>query len=699
MNKQTYTPDTYHPVQQNPPSDRKPILLRIILACLIGIVCAGVTCFLYLRYAPLPPNAIIDTSKVYSADGTILTDYVSGGSRVKVPLNKIPKSLQEATLAVEDAHFYDHGALNWRSIARAIWVNLKHGEVEQGGSTITQQLARNLYLTQARTWSRKIREAILSLQLEMHYSKNSILDQYLNVIYYGNGAKGVESAAEFYFGKPVESLDLAESAMIAGIPNGPAIYAPFTLDHGKRDFSNYSNAKLRQKTVLEAMFHQHLITLAQEQQAYQEPLNFSKAKQPESLAPYFTDYVKTTLQTNYGFSKDDLYRGGLNIHSTIDVALQKAAERAIANHIPAGSHLQVALVAMDPQNGDIKAMVGGTNYRQSAYNRVLAPREPGSSFKPVLYLTALQNGFTPATRINSEPTTFLYGTHDQTYEVHNFANIYQHHPIDMREAIARSDNVYAVATGLDTGLNKVIETAKALGIDTNLKSDPMKPYPSLALGVFPVSPLEMARAYSVLANGGELVQPRAFTEIDNAYGSQVIKQEVQKQQVEDPRYTFILTDLMKSVFEQDGTAARIASEITQPAAGKTGTTDTDAWMIGYTPDLVTVVWVGYDKNHLLSATESHLAAPIWADFMHAYEQTTTPKEFAIPTGVTRVQIDPQSGQLATNACPIKEWDYFLDNEAPKETCTLHPAQPQQNPSNHSKHNSWLDSLWNWVTGN
>jgi penicillin-binding protein 2D len=678
----------------------KRFLLRTLIGSTVGIGIACLLFYLYLRYAPLPPNSINDTSKVFSADGTVMTDYdVSGGNRIDVALNTIPKSLQNAILAVEDAHFYDHGALNLKGIARAIVVNLRHGDVEQGGSTITQQLARNLYLTQERTWSRKIREALYSLQLEMHYTKPQILDQYLNVIYFGNGAKGVESAAEFYFGKHVTDLTLAESSMLAGIPNGPSIYAPFVADGNVRNFANYDNAKKRQKTVLAAMVRQHMITQAQADQAYNTTLQFSNIKQQESNAPYFTEYLKDQLQSKVGLTGDDLYRGGLTIRSTIDNNLQKAAEKAIASNLPEGSEIQAALVAIDPRTGDIKAMVGGRNYQQSPFNRVLAARSPGSSFKIVTYLTALQNGFLPSTRIKSAPTTFAYDESGQTYEVHNFANQYQNRDINMREAIARSDNVYAVATALDVGLDKVIETAKKLGINTNRKGDPMMPYPSLALGVFPVTPLEMARAYAVLANGGELVQPRAFTEIDNAFGHPVVNEDVSKQQVEDPRYTFILTDLMKSIFTPGGTAARVADEVTIPVAGKTGTTDTDAWMIGYTPDLVTVVWVGYDKNHLLSATESHLAAPIWGDFMHAYQQTTVPREFAKPEGVKRVLIDPTTGAVATNACPIKEWDYFLDKDAPTDSCPEHPAKNSQtNKGNKSKGHSWIDTLWNWVTG-
>jgi penicillin-binding protein 2D len=674
--------------------------VRLLVATLSG---AGMGCllfYLYLRFAPLPPNSIVDTSKVYSSDGNVLTDYVSGGSRMKVPLDKIPKYMQDAIVAVEDAHFYDHGALNLKGIIRATLVDLKHGAVEQGGSTITQQLARNLYLTQARTWSRKIREAVLSLQLEMHYSKTQILEQYLNVIYFGNGAKGVESAAELYFGKHAEELNLAECSMLAGIPNGPSLYAPFLFDGNTRSFSHYDNAKRRQKTVLDAMVRQHMITQEEADKAYHTPLHFSSMKRIDSMAPYFTDFLKNQLQARYGLTNDDLYRGGLTIRSTLDSYLQKAAEKAIADHIPANSGLQVALVALDPVTGDIKAMVGGRDYRQSAFNRVLAARSPGSSFKVVTYLTALQNGFLPSTRVRSAPTTFAYDNSGQTYEVHNFGNQYQYRDINMREAIARSDNVYAVATALDVGLDKIIQTAKRLGITTNRPGDPMLPYPSLALGVFPVTPLEMARAYAVLANGGYLVQPRAFQEIDNATGHPVMIPDIDKQQVEDPRYTFILTDLLRSIFQPGGTAARIANEINIPVAGKTGTTDTDAWMIGYTPNLVTVVWVGYDKGRLISATDSHLAAPIWADFMHAYEQTTVPREFAKPEGVTRVRIDPTTGAVATNTCPVTEWDYFLDKDVPTDPC---PDHPETRASAHDRTKSksgasWFDSLWNWVTG-
>ncbi|MDB5084007.1 MAG: hypothetical protein JWN30_893 [Bacilli bacterium] len=643
--------------------------------------------FLYLKYTPLPPNNIANMSTVVADDGsTVGTLSTIGGYHNKVSLQDISPNLKNATLAVEDAHFYQHGVFNPAAILRAIWVDLRSGQNTEGASTITQQLAKNLFLTQDRTWSRKFKEAIYALQLQMYYSKDEILQQYLNAINYGQGAYGAESASELYFGKSSKELDLAEASMLAGIPRGPSLFSPFV---------DLQAARGQQTIVLNAMVRAGFITADQRDQALAETLHYAQQKNQDTSgqAPYFSSYVKSSATTQFGFSEDELARGGLTVQTTISPVMQKAAESAVQHYMPKNSDLQVALVAMDPQTGDIKAMVGGKNWAESSYNRVLAARQPGSSFKPFVYLTALENGFTPSVLIKSEPVTVQYGAdHSKTYDVHNYNDDYTHTFIDMRTAISRSDNVYAVATNMQVGPGNVVETAKRMGITSD-----MQPYPSLALGTFPTTPLEMANAFCVLASGGYRVTPRAIISIQNIYGQSVLDNPVQKVQVEPAAPVFILDDLMRGVFEPGGTAARVTSIFNGPASGKTGTTDTDAWMIGFTSNLVCAVWVGYDKDRLVNVDESHAAAPIWAQFMKDALAGTnqTPTLASQPDGVVKAAIDPQTGLLATSHTAAPHDEYYLTGTQPRENSPDNPAA-QSDAGNAGTKGLGITNLWDWM---
>ena len=647
--------------------------------------------YLYLRYAPLPHNEIVNTSKIVAADGSTLTDLVkSGENRVKVPLRDIPQTLIDATISVEDQQFYKHSGINPVGIARALVKDLKTGQWVAGGSTITQQLTKNLFLTQDQTFTRKLHEAVLTLQMEMNYSKDEILEQYLNVIYYGQGAYGIEKAAETYFNKKAKDLTLPESSMLAGLPQAPSDYNPFL---------NFDKAKERQRIVLDLMVKEGKITREQANSAFTEELHLANSKSPVGSAPYFTDFVNAQLKNTYGYTEEQLYRGGMTIKTTLDPNMQKAAEQAVAEELaklPTSKGMQVSLLAMDPQTGEIKAMVGGRNYNESTYNRVLAKRQPGSAFKPFVYLTALNNKYTPATRIMSKHTTFEYEDQGQqkSYEVNNFGNNYYNDFIPFRQAIARSDNVFAVTTVMDIGLDKVITTAKTLGIQSDLM-----PFPSLALGTFPATPLEMVKAYAALANGGYRVEPHAIAEVTNEYEKEVLAFDNKKTAIIDEGSAFILSDMMRAVLnDPNGTAYRVHDIFPRPAAAKTGTTDTDAWMIGYTPQLVTAVWVGYDKDRLLSVTESHAAAPIWAKFMAAAHANLPAKDFPVPSNVVEVAIDPNTGQIATENCPVKQREYFLIGSEPTDWCTEHPSMTSTMHSIEKKTDSGVRSFWNWITG-
>lgn len=639
---------------------RWPLWSKVVALPLVAGFAGMAGLLTLLRFAPLPDPSVLHPTLIDSADGERLAEWSERGARAeRVPLTQIPAALQQATLAVEDARFYQHGAFDVPALARALWVDARHGRIVEGGSTITQQLAKNLFLTQDRTLTRKLKEALYALQLELHESKRTILEQYLNAVYYGNGAYGVRAAAEVYFGKQPQDLTLAECALLAGLPRGPAVYSPFT---------HMDRAKERQRWVLDRMVALGMITRAQADAAYAQPLRLTphRISTPTTKAPYFTSVVLQEAQRRFGMSSEDLYKGGVHITTTLDPVLQSAAEQAIASTLPAGSGLQAALVAIDPHTGAVRAMVGGRDFAHAPYNRALAERQPGSTFKLFLYTAALGHGWTPARQVTSEPTTFLYDK-SRLYSVHDYGEFYAHRPLTMREAIERSDNVYAVSCEMDIGPQTVVDTAHRLGIDS-----PLAPYPSLALGVFPVSPLELAGAYATLANGGERVHPYTIQRVEfpdkPAAGGAIAPPE----RVLAPEIAYQVTDLFTSVLSDHGTGAPARAWLRGPAAAKTGTTDTDAWMVGYTPNLVCAVWVGYDDNRHLSTAEAHLAAPIWGKFMGAAQQHLPAGWYTPPPGLVQRSIDPVTGALATSTCPVKEEDWFLPGSQPTDMCPLHP---------------------------
>lgn len=638
----------------------------------LGLLCLSfsvLVLLLYLRSQPLPEAFVKQTTTIYSATGEVLDTMHRGVNRIVVPLEDMAPTLIDATIAIEDRSFREHYGFDWKRLAMAAYVDVINMEMQQGASTITQQLARNLYLTLDKTWERKIKEALLAIQLELNYSKDEILEMYLNQIYYGHSAYGAQAAAQTYFGKDVKDLSLAESALLAGIPKGPSYYSPFV---------HFERAKNRQKLILNAMERDGLITAKQAEQAYAEEIKLRERskEQAAEFAPYFRDYIANLVQNTYGIDEEVFVHGGLKIYTTLDPAMQKKAEEIIERVLPADNpDLQVSLVAMDPATGHIKAMVGGRDYKKSQYNRVLAKRQPGSAFKPILYLTALQNGFTPLTMMKSEPTVFTYDQNKQ-YIPRNFGNRYAHKMINMREAIKTSDNIYAVKTIEFLGPQKVAEQAKKLGISSNITA-----VPSLALGTSPVSPLELNTAYGAIVNKGELVQPIAITSIEDSQGNVLFQEETVKTRVADPVSSALLVNMMQSVFERSGTGYRVVHELNRPVAGKTGSTDVDAWLSGFTPQLVATVWVGYDKNQLVDdVTEGYLSKKIWAQFMESALQDQPPALFDMPPGVVSVYIDPASGKLATEHCPTPELFYFAAGTEPQEYCTDHLPADESAPS-------------------
>lgn len=639
-----------------------------------------------------PPLAVPQSTLYFADDGTKIGESSNGQKRYWVPLKDISPDLVNATIAIEDKNFYRHHGFDFKRIGGAALADVIAFSKVQGASTITQQYARNLFLEHDKTWSRKLLEAFYTIRLEMNYSKKDILEGYLNTIYYGNGAYGVEAASQYYFGKKASELSLAEASMLAGIPKGPGIYSPFV---------SIQHAKARQSIVLNAMMDNGYLSKKQAAKAAAAALTLaaSKPREQAAIAPYFQDAVKNALKSQLGLDDRTIALGGLKVFTTLNLKQQKAAENEVNKTIATGSDIQASLVAMDPKTGAVKAMVGGRDYAKSPFNRaVQAIRQPGSTFKPLLYYAALGNGFTPSTLMRSEFTTFQLDG-GGSYTPHNFNNKYADGDITLAQALALSDNIYAVKTNLFLGPDTLVNTARKFGISTKLAS-----VPSLALGTSGVRVLEMANAYSLFANGGKKVEPTLITKVEDFNGNVIYQKEASNEQVLDPKKAFVMTEMLTGIFDpklngySSVTGSTVAKDLTRPYAGKSGSTETDSWMIGFTPQLVTAVWTGHDKGKPLElVAEKTYAKKIWAHFMEDALRGQPVKEFNPPKeGVVAVDVDPITGKLATKDCPLKRKTYFIAGTEPTEYCTVHINHTHQNtPGPTEKKVPWYKRLFPW----
>jgi penicillin-binding protein 1B len=598
-------------------------------------------------------------------------------SRRPVSLSAISPFLQNAVIASEDARFYSHIGIDFIAIGRALYANLKDRRFVQGGSTLTQQLAKNFFLSPKKTLWRKLREAELALFLEWRYSKNQILEMYLNKIYFGQGGPrgiyGIEEAAEFYFSKRAKDLSLEESALLAGIIRSPNRYSLF------RD---PAAAKERRNAVLEQMRQLKLIREDEFRKASSAPVRTRPRGATVHPASYFVDYIQRITAAEFGDEK--LYRTGYRYYTTIDPIHQAAAQEAVTRGIgeiekkalPAGEPLQAALVAVDPKIGAMTAMVGGRGYGVTQFNRAAdAKRQPGSAFKPFVLLTALS--LSAQGKVNKTLSTIVSGepvsipTPEGTWSPSNFEKK-TYGRITIRKMIEESVNTATVRLANEVGLKEVVKTARAAGI-----TSPLSSLPSMALGSFEVTPLELAYAYTTIASGGTRFDPFSLYSVTTASGDILTEKEVHRDQAFDPRATYLAGYAMEGVLER-GTARPAKSlGIYFPASGKTGTTDgnRDSWFVGYTRDVVCAVWVGYDSGADTGLTGARGALHIWARFMRALYPQSGPVQPTPPEGVETALIDPESGYLATTACPQTLWEAYLTGTAPKVMCPLHPANP------------------------
>lgn len=577
------------------------------------------------------------SSQIYDINGKLITTVHAVEDRVPVSITNIPKDLQNAFIATEDVRFYDHIGIDPRGIMRAAWSTITNRSISEGASTITQQLARNALLTQDRTLKRKIQEAFLALQIERQFTKTEILEMYMNQIYFGQGAYGVEAAAHVYFGKGVKDLNLAECAMLAGLPQSPNYYSPL---------SNLKAAKERQAVVLDQMAKYEYISQAKADETKAQELKLvTKAAGSSHEASYFIDYVSQQMIDKYG--ADAVYKDGLKIYTTLDLDMQRAAEKAMSQ-LPVYTtdtkgikQPQGALVALDPHTGYIKAMVGGRGNDQ--FNRaVLAERQPGSAFKPFVYLTAIESGLSPATIIDDSPVSF------GSWSPINYDGRY-HGRVTLRVALEQSLNVVAVKLAQQVNPDKVLYYAQLLGISTMVTTGNTNDRNlAMALGGLTrgVIPLEIVSAYGVLANQGVRVDPVSIIKVVDRNGKILEQNQPREKAVINERSAYVLTDMMRGVVNH-GTGA--GANIGRPAAGKTGTTNDykDAWFVGFTPDLAAGVWMGFDSDgYLNGVTGGTIPATIWHDFMSVAVANMPVRDFPRPSGIVSATISPKDGLLS-----------------------------------------------------
>ncbi|MBF8259419.1 MAG: PBP1A family penicillin-binding protein, partial [Actinobacteria bacterium] len=598
-------------------------------------------------------------------------------SRRPVPLESIPKRLQDAVLAAEDSRFYSHVGIDSVGIARAFLANLRHRRFAQGGSTITQQLAKNFFLTPKKSLWRKIREAELALLLEIRYSKKEILAAYLNQIYLGQegsqGIYGVEEASRFYFSKGVGALSLEESALLAGIIRSPNRYSPLRMPPAARE---------RRDWVLSRMAHLGMIREEEYAKAASAPVRTSVRRAPSRGAEYFADYIQKFAEESLVDGK--MYRAGYLVYTTLDPHHQAAAETAVARGLAeidptagkTGEPLQAALAAVDPATGELTAMVGGRAYGETQFNRAAdARRQPGSAFKPFVLLAAMRQAaagkgkITLASSISGEPVSIP--TQEGAWTPANFDGK-RYGTMTVRRMIENSVNTAAVRLGMQVGLKEVVSAARDCGIVS-----PLSPVPSISLGSFEVTPVELAYAYATLASGGTRHEPFPLDSIIGAKGDTVYIGKGDGRQAVDPRAAYLVSYALEGVVDRGTGRAARAAGIGFPVSGKTGTTDKyrDSWFVGYTPEVVCAVWVGRDSGKDTGLSGAAGALRIWSRFMMAAYPAAGPRAMEVPQGIVTAVIDPASGYLATSDCPEQFTEAFLEGTAPKETCPLHPVHP------------------------
>ena len=669
------------------------LFLSLVVVAVFGFAGVVFGVVQWLRHDMVSPQSLTAIQPpiktiVYDARGRVLHEFYKE-NRSSVPLAQIPRHLVNATIATEDRSFYQHWGVDLWGVGRAAFTDILHMRRTQGGSTITQQLARNLLGSYERTFTRKLRETVLAIEIERNYTKDQILEMYFNQIYFGEGAYGVETAAKTYYGKSLRELDLAECALLAGIPANPSVYSPRRRP---------AAAKARRAKVLRNMLATKAITQVEFDNAMAQPLGVTPIRYSNDRAAYFVEMVRLHLDEKYGSSA--VYEGGLRVYTTLDMDLQTIAERALekqlssleaqlkpkytrANYtIPTGDsarasqktpYLQGALVAVDPRTGYIRALIGGREWNHSNFNRATqARRQPGSAFKPFVYVAAIDNGFRPTDIIVDEPVSFP-GANGELYQPGNYDRTYRG-PVTLRFALQQSINIPAIKLLRKVGTSLVGSYARRMGIRS-----PIGQNLSLALGSSEVTLLELATAYSVFANRGIRNDALFVLKVEDKNGTVLERNSPRPVEVLSEETASVMTSMLQSVLDHGTGYPARALGFLNPAAGKTGTMDDyqDAWFVGFIPSLTCGVWVGYDEKRPIGPgmTGARAALPAWADFMIGATRGRPVEDFPLPVGSTTREVCAETGMLATVNCPSITSEIFHEGAEPTEYCTAHPGPP------------------------
>ncbi len=614
---------------------------------------------------------IFKTTRILDRNGKLIYELFDPdqGKRTVVRLAELPTELTRAFVAVEDASFYDNSGIDPRGIARALLQDIVAGEIVEGGSTITQQLVRNVLFTDEERYSntieRKLKEAVLSIELSRSYTKDQILEMYLNEIYFGNFSYGIETAARTYFDKSARDVNLAESALLAGLPQAPGRYDPFT---------NFELTKRRQENVLDVMVYNNFITRDEAEKAKAERLHFTPPDRgvATQLYPHWGNYIRSLLEERFGAR--DALSAGLTVYTTLDSDLQDFAEAAVRNHIAdlaAQGATNAALVALDPKTGEILAMVGSPDFYNASIdgqvNATIAERQPGSSIKPIVYLASFIKGFSPATVVVDAPLAIAESS-GRIWQPKNFDNRFRG-PVTLRRALGNSLNIPAVKVLQYAGLPEAVALAKKMGM-TSLR-DPSAYGLSFTLGGGEVRLLELASAYGVLANNGLKTPSFAISKVINADGRVIEEHQTTAERITDPRFAFLVTDILSdnsARLETFGANSPLRLSGNRPAAAKTGSTDDyrDSWTVGYTPSLVTGVWVGRaDNQPMRLVLGSSGAGKIWNTFMERALADTPIEAFPTPASVVRNTVCAATGRPPTDECERTVTDWFVQDRSPR----------------------------------
>ena len=625
-----------------------------ILTIFILIIMILVTC-LYLYIKTSPKLNLKKTNNIILYDKNDKEFFRGNGSKEWIDLKNIDKDLINATISIEDKRFYKHNGFDYIRIIKSFINNIKNKHIVEGASTITQQYARNLYLDFDRTYTRKLKEAYLAFKMEINYSKDEILEGYLNTINYGNGVFGIENASKYYFNKSASDLTLGEASMLAGIPSSPEDYSPL---------NDYKNAKKRQKVILDSMVKNGYITKSQQRDAYNEKLTLYGKKEKLNLTTlmYYKDAVINELNNLKVIPKDYIDNNSIKIYTNLDLEAQKTLDESIKNNIDS-SDIELASVMIENKTGKIIALTGGKKYEKSQYNRALySKRQVGSTLKPFLYYTALENGFTPSSEFKSEKTEFKL--ENGVYKPSNYGDIYADRKIPMILALAYSDNIYALKTNMFLGDNAFITTLNKIGIkDINNNV-------SLPLGTSEINIIDLTRGYQVFGNEGVRTDTYIIRKVETKNNKILYKHNDDYNKVLNNNYTFIISELMSNCYDSElidytsPTCISIRPKLTKKYAIKTGSTNTDSLIVGYNKDYTLGIWSGYDDNKELTKKDTAISKNIWADTMENYLRNKENSWFEKPKDVNAVLVNPLNGKLATNESKRKKFIYYLKGTEP-----------------------------------